>query len=361
MWKKHVILLPVCVLLAAAVWAFATGGADDPLVSLDYLTNVFADELEKEIDQQLDVSDSTLLEALESGTIESSVAATWTESRLKQDDILLGFTGTNVLLLAGNMQVDFASGTVVDATTGKELPGGASLEPRHRYIVAEDTAALFTVTSRTAVVDYQGEYTFAYSDEIDYNAMAGALKKLNLFFGSPTGYGQGFDLEVTPTRLQAIIMFIRVLGEEKEALAWTGGTPFADIEKGSLAEKYVGYAYHKGYTNGYGTVFKPGNQVNARQYVEFLLRAMGYSSFNNTDLSITMGRAVETGVLTQSEVDRLQAGTFLRADLVYISYYALDALLPDGTSTLQGQLQEKGVFTQADWNSARAMVSDLRK
>ena len=96
-------------------------------------------------------------------------------------------------------------------------------------------------------------------------------------------------------------------------------------------------------------------------FLSRVIRAMGYSSFSNTDLSITMGRAVEAGVLTQSEVDRILEGTFLRADLVYISYYALEALLPDGAATLQEQLQEKGVFTQADWKSTRTMVSDHRE
>jgi len=56
-----------------------------------------------------------------------------------------------------------------------------------------------------------------------------------------------------------------------------------------------------------------------------------------------------------------QNGTFLRADLVYISYYALDALLPDGEYTLQEQLQNKGVFTQEDWRSAQAMVPGVRR
>ena len=62
---------------------------------------------------------------------------------------------------------------------------------------------------------------------------------MHLFQGSLTGYGQGYDLEAAPTRLQALIMFIRVLGEEDAALAWSGTTPFTDIAKGSQAEKYV--------------------------------------------------------------------------------------------------------------------------
>lgn len=359
--KIAILLLPVCVLLAAAVWGMAAGGAEDPLVSLSYLTGIFTDEAEDRIEELLDESDAALLDSTESGLIESSGAATWTESRVKRGDILMGSTGTNVMLLAGTVQVDFASGVVVDATTGKEVASGTVLSPRHRYIVAEDTAALFTVISKTAVVDYQGDYTFAYSDETDYNAMASALKSLNLFYGSSTGYGQGFDLEVQPTRLQAIIMFIRILGEEEEALAWTGGTHFEDVAKGSLGEKYIGYAYHKGYTNGWtATEFRPSVKVNARQYVEFVLRAMGYSSFQNGDLSITLDRAVESGVLTEGEVARLRQDTFLRADLVYVSYYALNAVLPDGESTLSSQLQEKGIFSRAEWRGALQLVSSER-
>ena len=139
---------------------------------------------------------------------------------------------------------------VVDVTTGSAVPSGTALSVNHRYMVAEDTSALFTVTSKTAVVDYQGSYAFSLSDAVDYNAMAGALKTMHLFKGSFTGYGDGYDLEVAPTRLQALIMFIRVLGEEEAALAYIGSTPFQDIAAGSQAETYVGYAYSKGYTNG---------------------------------------------------------------------------------------------------------------
>ena len=164
------------------------------------------------------------------------------------------------------------------------------------------------------MVDYQGGCSFQYSNTIDYNAIASALKTLHLFQGSFTGYGQGFDLERTPTRLQALIMFIRVLGEEDDALSWSGSLPFADIQPGTQAERYVGYAFERGYTNGYNaTQFRPSDPVNARQYTEFLLRAMGYSSAGNTNLSDTLFRAQEAGLLTLGEVSKLQTGTYLRA------------------------------------------------
>ena len=156
-------------------------------------------------------------------------------------------------------------------------------------------------------------------------------------------------------------MFIRVLGEEDQALAWSGTTPFQDIQPGSQAEKYVGYAYEKGYTNGYAaTSFKPAGAVNAYQYTEFVLRAMGYSSAENTDLSTTLTRAVIAGVLTDNEAAALQRETFLRAQLVYISYYALEAELPSGEETLADRLMDLDVFTRSEWRSARELVSTER-
>lgn len=82
--------------------------------------------------------------------------ATWQETRLKEGDTLHGVTGTGVLLLAGRGRVTYESGAVVDVTTGAVVPSGTNLTANHRYLTAEDTTAAYTVTSETAVVDYQG-------------------------------------------------------------------------------------------------------------------------------------------------------------------------------------------------------------
>ena len=361
MLKKFAILLPLGILMAAAVWGFAAGSGEDPLVSLSYLTGAFTKTVEEEVEELLDASDAALLESAEKGESITTVATSWAETRLKYGDALVGSTGTNVLILAGGGQVTYSSGAVVDVTTGETVASGASLAVNHRYMVAEDTTATFTVTSKTAVMDYQGEYAFSYSRAADYNAMAAALKTLHLFKGSFTGFGEGYDLEVAPTRLQALIMFIRVLGEEEEALAWTGTQPFKDIHEGTQAFQYVGYAYEKGYTNGYtATEFRPAGAVNAYQYTEFVLRAMGYSSAANTNLADTLLRAWEAGVLTEGEVAYLQAETFLRSELVYISYYALGSKLPESSQTLSDLLQDKGVFTAKEWKATQKLVTSSR-
>lgn len=350
--------LLLCILAASAA---AAGDAGDPLISLSYLTGIFTDSVDQKVEEKLDQSDAQILQG-ETGQSAVSTAAFWTESRLKNQDVLLGTTGTSVMLLAGSAQLSFPTGTVVDVTTGSAVPSGTSLTCNHRYLVAEDTSALFIITSKTAVVDYQGNYTFSYSDAVDYNAMAGALKTLNLFKGSYTGYGQGYDLEVAPTRLQALIMFIRVLGEEDQALSWTGSLPFTDIALGTQAEKYVGYAYEKGYTNGYSaTTFRPSQSISAGQYVEFMLRALGYSSAGSSAVSTALERAVTCGLLTDGEATALQSSTFLRADLVYVSYYALDVQLSGDTRTLRDTLLQRGVFTAAQSQTAAGMVTSQRK
>ena len=371
--KTKTALITVCLLLTVTVvYALAAaGGASDPLASLSYLTGTFTDAVDQRVEEKLDASDQALLNG--DAAPSDGGAATWMETRLKAGDALTGSTGTGVLLLAGGMQVTFNSGAVVDVTTGTIVTSGSALTASHRYLVAEETTAVFTVTSKTAVVDYQGPYAFSYSTNTDYNAIAAALKTMHLFQGSFTGYGEGYDLEVTPTRLQALIMFIRVLGEENDALAYTGSTPFTDITPGTQSEKYVGYAYSKGYTNGYSattfrpsqtvtaSTFRPSQTVTASQYMEFILRALGYSSADNKDLSGTLTNALTNGVITEGELAALQGGTFLRADLAYVSYYALDAAVSGSRQTLGDTLMDKGVFTVREKQAADALVTSGRK
>lgn len=356
MKKKFLILLPGCILLLAAVWALAAGDAADPLATLSYLTGAFTDAVDQRVDRRLDDA------GLSSDGVSTPAVSvsTWSEIRLKCADETVCSTGSSLLLLAGSACVSYPDGgAVVDVTAGAAVPSGTALAVNHRYLAAEDTVAHFTVTSKTAVLDYQGDVTFSYSNAQDYNAMAAALKELHLFRGTLTGYGQGFDLEAAPTRLQALIMFIRVLGEEEQALAWTGTTPFRDVAPGTDAEKYVGYAYERGYTTGYtATEFRPAYGSNAFQYTEFVLRAMGYGA--STNLADVFDRAMGAGVLTAGEADMLRQDRFLRAELVYVSYYALESPLPNSGRTLADQLMDAGVFTAAEWDSARGLVSSWR-
>ena len=300
-------LLAVTVLATAAM--AAGGDSSDPLISLNYLQTTFTTKATSSIDAALDKADQAAYAKAEAALRSTSAAAeanvgaqradVFTESRLKQGDILSGTTGLQVIVLAGSVNVQFSSGAVVDVTTGSEVKSGAALAENHRYLV-----------------------------------------------------------EKTPTRMEALIMLIRLLGEESEALTCTAYQPFTDVPDWALP--YAAYAYSKGYTNGVGpTTFGTTMSASAEMYTEFLLRALRYSSTAQSDISNAPERAHFAGVLTAGEVSALRASAFLRADVVYLSYYALETNVSGG-SKLSDSLIARGVFSDAAYRASRAMVNSAR-
>ncbi|MBE6606189.1 MAG: S-layer homology domain-containing protein, partial [Ruminococcaceae bacterium] len=153
-------------------------------------------------------------------------------------------------------------------------------------------------------------------------AMAVDLRELGLFNGvSETN----FDLERTPTRVEVIVMLIRILGKEAEAQNSEWTHPFTDVPE--WAYKYVGYAYENGLTQGVSaTKFGVGN-ASAATYLTFMLRALGYSDQNNLDFSWSdpYDFAKEVGILPEL----VNTKEFWRADIVTISYAALGVNLKD--------------------------------
>ena len=174
-----------------------------------------------------------------------------------------------------------------------------------------------------------------------------------------SGYGEGFDLELRPSRIEAMILFIRLLGEEDAALACTAKNPFSDVP--AWADRYAAYAYQQGYSNGVGDgKFGTALMISPQEYVEFILRALGYSSTSHTDLSTTLNDARTAGVLTSGEYNSLRSTTLLRAHLVYISYYALSTPMASENSTLADQLIRDSVFTASAFDNAQKLVTTPR-
>ncbi|MEQ2443885.1 S-layer homology domain-containing protein [Pseudoflavonifractor sp. CLA-AP-H29] len=84
-----------------------------------------------------------------------------------------------------------------------------------------------------------------------------------------------FDLDRTPTRVEGVVMLVRLLGEDQEGAGGGWESPFADVP--AWAASYVGYAYGRGYTKGTSdTAFSPMDPLDAAQYLTLVLRAMGY-------------------------------------------------------------------------------------
>lgn len=186
---------------------------------------------------------------------------------------------------------------------------------------------------------------FAASRDTSFEeGLASRLKALGLFKGvSDTD----FDLNRAPTRVEALVMLIRTLGQEDEALEGNWKHPFKDVPQ--WADKYVGYAYENGLTNGVSNTQFGTDNATAATYLTFVLRALGYSDTNNQDFSwkdpYTLAKSI--GILPST----VNTNNFWRADAVMISYAALPVKMKGSAKTLAQKLIEAGVFSQSKYNS----------
>lgn len=377
MKKKYPLVIGVALGLVACVGiAIAAGGtSSDPLISLSYITGTYIPDLLGKVQDRIKTdADPVYQTALNNlnqvvnnakspGQTDGSytLAKNVVSMRLKKGDAVAGITGTSAMLLAGDGKVTFSSGAVVDVTGGNTMKSGSALTLKSRYLTAENTKAVYTITSDTAVVSLQGYYSIAYSKETDYNMLADALNTMGLFRGKDLGYGSGYALEDKATRIEGLVMFLRLLGEEDEALACTGRQPFTDVP--DWASKYVAYAYSKGYTKGISTKkFGTTNLIGASEYTTFLLRALGYSDTAGGDFSWdnALTKAKTFGVLTSGEETMLQKNDFYRAQMVYLSYYSLSAKMKSDSGTLLDKLVAAVALDRAKARSAMSKVTDVR-
>lgn len=141
------------------------------------------------------------------------------------------------------------------------------------------------------------------------------LNKLGLLAGT----NKGFALEEIPTRLQGIIMLVRMMGEEEAAQNCTYTHPFTDVP--AWGDRYVAWAYTKKYTVGTSTTtFSSTENMTAQQYIAFTLRALGYG--NDTVYKNTIADAVRFGLIPEGIYGDAKV-PFLRADMVHVTYLAM--------------------------------------
>ena len=169
---------------------------------------------------------------------------------------------------------------------------------------------------------------------------ADKLASLGLFQGT----GSGYQLDGAVTRIQGVVMLLRLLGLEDEVMAWTEPSHFTDIGWG---DNYVAYAYANGLTNGTSaTTFSPDTPLDANGYVTFLLRAMGFSDAEGDfSWADALSFAVEQSMMDAASANTLKNLSMNRGDMVDLSYAALTSPVKGGEQTLAEQLIDQGVFT----------------
>lgn len=379
MKKLAALLLAVLILVGGYAAVAAGGTSSNPLISQSYITGTYIPSVVKQASDRIDTATGKTydnaaarlkaqadLHLAKVGVLSGSggYAATFAEQRFKRGDVLTVDTGSELMLLAGTANLTYDSGAVIDVTTGTAVPSGTAITNQRRYMAAENTICRATVTSDTAVLAPRGYYAITLSDEVDYNQLADALKAMGLFKGTGTSYGGGYDLEVTPTRIEGLVLFLRLVGEEKAALAYVGESPFVDVP--DWGKQYVSYAYYRGYTRGVDAelkLFGSYHTISSGEYLTFVLRALGYQESGvNPDFTwdTALGRAQALGCITTGEMELLApAKPFLRAQVAYLSYYSLSANRKVGGS-LQSYLISNGALSQSQVSTANAAVTVKR-
>ena len=366
------------ILLASGTVAFALYGAgsqQDPLISLSYASDTYVNEVLKQIETQakteLDTAQASLDnklseissdEALEQKLVTQTAAAlglntstraSLTNSFSNGTKLQLAKT-TEICLTSGSANI--ASGELINVTTGQIVSTGSVLV-RNQLYLSPSANNVVELTS-PAKVDISGNYTeisgTAPSYTAQYTMYADALNDLGLFSGSTNGY----NLERSSTRTEGLVMLLRLLGEENRALNYKGSHPFTDVP--SWADRYVAYAYEKGYTSGISeNLFGSQKTLTLNDYMTFLLRALEYNDKNGDfTWANSADAAIDAGILSQSEVQAIKdRDIFYRDDLVYTSYKVLFANCKNETFKLSDKLISSGIFTQTEFTLVQKNLS----
>jgi hypothetical protein len=182
-------------------------------------------------------------------------------------------------------------------------------------------------------------------DFIRETKAAQRLKALGLFQGVGTNLdgSVNFDLTRAPSRTEALVMLIRLLGKEAEAKNGDWKHPFTDVP--GWADKYVGYAYGKGLTKGSSATEFGTGTASAQMYLTFVLRALGYSDAE--DGEFTWDKPEELAHSVALLPPGIYLDDFLRSDVVLISEAALSAKLKDSRDMLLDKLIADGAVMEA--------------
>ena len=190
----------------------------------------------------------------------------------------------------------------------------------------------------------------------DYTSAAEELSAIGMFRGTVSG---GFELDRAPKRSEAAIMLVRLYGAEEEAAAaYQSGEishPFKDV--GPIASPYVAWLYTKGITKGAtATTFNSNAACTDKNYVVFLLRALGYEDGKDFQYADSLTFAEKLGFY---QADYFE-GPFLRDDLAAITLQALATDKKGGETYLLKSLIDTGAVDATKAKNLTEKIENYR-
>lgn len=160
------------------------------------------------------------------------------------------------------------------------------------------------------------------SDNLSLEDKAQKLVKLNIMSGYEDG---SLKLENNITRAEFTTLTIKSLGKLEEAKKFENENFFKDAKK-HWAKNFVNYAKQTSLISGYSDgSFKPDNNISYSEILTILIRALGYDSELNEELSWPenyIQKSIEIELIKDVKIDDFSKNA-TRGDVAALVYNSL--------------------------------------
>ncbi len=225
---------------------------------------------------------------------------------------------------------------------------------KHKRLLPWSVRILFLILCCFAVM-INNDHTVQAKTNTYYLDFAQKLSELGVFKGTENG----FELDRQPTRLEGLVMLIRLLGKE-EAANQLANQPsvFRDVPDWGIG--YVNYAYQNQLTNGVGNqLFGSHDKMDGNSYVSFLLRSIGYDdspSVNDFQWSKAIDFGKKIQLLDEELYFKMVSDTFIRDYVAKSSFNTLNHRIKGSDNTLLQKLVNAKVFSAAQADQLNRVV-----
>jgi predicted lipoprotein with Yx(FWY)xxD motif len=181
-------------------------------------------------------------------------------------------------------------------------------------------------------------FAAAKAEETNVKSEDQVAADLGILVGEGEGVTDAY-LNKPTTRIQSVILFLRLKGLEAEALAFNGTANFDDAKlvwaKGQTILAYLKANRQLGWLGLGDNTFDPLSTITAQQYYKVLLEALGYKQGIDYDYTAVQQFAAEHGLFRAAN-----AQPFKNTDVATATIEALNAQVHDAAQTLAAQLVE---------------------
>lgn len=300
------VLLAAVVVTGLGAALASPGSAEDPFVTLNYLTQTYYPELEQAMLEQAQKGTAKTERAaldrladLSSGYLGSTpeqdgglYADTFRRLVLVRDEVLSLSAGSGLQFEAGVVDLVFSSGCLIDVTNGTVTTG--TLTAGHRYIAAENTSCTLTTRSDAVYLSVCGKYDLArtgatytpfvdivgpiwYADAVLYAYQNGLVNGMTLTTYEPM---------TQMNRAMLVTLLSRMAGVQDTA----ADAGFTDVPTNEWYANAVNWAYSNGIVMGMGDgTFAPTGTLTREQMAVILYRYatdyLGKDAVCNGDLT----------------------------------------------------------------------------